>query len=275
MRPRDLFARAHLRSSPRLGSGIRFAKRVHVAGDSSARVERLWGTMKSCDFDTPFEEVTPVPDAPRISANLSSVPDLIEATIDDRAAERPVYSLVVEGQTCEGVDLSRLELFSSHLLRCTFLASDLSNATFEDVAFEQCDFSNADISSAYFLRCSFSSCRFVGADFSGTVFKHATVTDSTFQYASFTRGGFDACSFEGCDFSQASIAEAELKRVEFSQSRLTNVDFFKTSLRGIDLSDNDIAGFLVSDTMRELSGCIMDPYQAASVARKLGIVVKE
>ena len=115
-----------------------------------------------------------MPDAPRIAEDLTSLADLVEATAEDREAERPVFALIVEGQFVEDADLARLELSASRLLRCSFLASDFSNTTFEDVAFEQCDFSNADFSSSYFLRCTFSSCRFVGADFSEAVFKHVS-----------------------------------------------------------------------------------------------------
>lgn len=216
-----------------------------------------------------------MPVQPRIAEELSRVSDLVEATADARDAERPVHALLVGGQVAEDVDLAHLELSSSSLLRCSFLSSDVSNATFEDVCFEQCDFSNSDLSSSYFLRCAFVSCRFVGTDFSESVFKHVSARESTFQYAIFAKGAFDSCRFDSCDFSQASLSEAELKRFEIAQSRFTNVDLFRTSLRDVDLSDNDIAGFLVSDTMHELKGCIMDPYQAASVARKLGIIVKE
>lgn len=216
-----------------------------------------------------------MPVAPRIAKELSHVSDLMEATAEARDAERPVHSLLVSGQAADRVDLARLELSSSHLLRCSFLSSDVSSATFEDVCFEQCDFSNSDFSSSYFLRCSFLSCRFVGADFSESVFKHVSARESTFQYASFAKGMFDSCRFDACDFSEASMPEAELKRFEMVQSRFTNVDLFRTSLHDVDLSDNDIAGFLVSDTLFELKGCTMDLYQAASVARKLGIIVKE
>lgn len=216
-----------------------------------------------------------MPAVPRIAKELSHVSDLVEATVEARDADRPACSLLVNGQTADHVDLARLELSSSHLLRCSFLSSDMSNATFEDVCFEQCDFSNSDFSSSYFLRCAFVSCRFVGTDFSESAFKHVSARESTFQYASFVKGRFDTCRFDACDFSEASMPEVELKRFEMAQSRFTNVDLFRTSLRDVDLSDNDIAGFLVSDTLFELKGCTMDLYQAASVARKLGIIVKE
>ncbi len=44
---------------------------------------------------------------------------------------------------------------------------------------------------------------------------------------------------------------------------------------GLDFSDCDMSGLIVSDTLSELRGAVVNPIQAVELAKLLGIVVKE
>ena len=50
---------------------------------------------------------------------------------------------------------------------------------------------------------------------------------------------------------------------------------FRTSLAGVDLTACQLAGIVLSDAMGKLSGCMMDLYQAAGIAQRLGVVIKD
>ena len=60
----------------------------------------------------------------------------------------------------------------------------------------------------------------------------------------------------------------------FSQVSLQNASFFKTPLKGMDFTTCDIKGLVLSDECSEVRGAVMDLYQAAELAKRLGIVIK-
>lgn len=46
-------------------------------------------------------------------------------------------------------------------------------------------------------------------------------------------------------------------------------------MRGVDFSDSTIHGLVLSDDYSELQGAVVDLYQAAELAKRLGVVIKE
>ena len=67
-----------------------------------------------------------------------------------------------------------------------------------------------------------------------------------------------AFSAQTCDFSGADLSEATLRHVTLDDVRLIGTSFFRTALAGIDLTS-----------------CTLDLYQAAALARRLGVVIQE
>ena len=57
--------------------------------------------------------------------------------------------------------------------------------------------------------------------------------------------------------------------------RFTGTSFFRASLDGVDFSACQLADIVLSDAMGELRGCSMDLFQAAGIARRLGVSIKE
>ena len=76
-------------------------------------------------------------------------------------------------------------------------------------------------------------------------------------------------------FSGADWAGLRQRRVEFDDVRFAGTSFFRASLNGVDLSSCRLADIVLSDTMEELRGCSMDLFQAAGIARRLGVNVKD
>lgn len=77
------------------------------------------------------------------------------------------------------------------------------------------------------------------------------------------------------DFSYADIVEARLKDAIFDEVQFTGTNFFRTGLGGVDLTSCKLADIVLSDGMGELRGCTMDIYQAAGIAQRLGVIVRE
>ncbi|MEG1435830.1 pentapeptide repeat-containing protein [Gordonibacter sp.] len=217
----------------------------------------------------------PVPANPIIPGELVEVESL-SAWIEQEGGGDPFASHVrLSGDEAARADFTLLELSESQVDRCAFAACCFTRASFTDVAFSGCDFSNCDFSEANFTRCTFLSCKFTGADFTEAVFYRVELRDSTASYAAFTKAKLGDVDVRSCDFSQAHIAEARLVRVAFDDVRFVGTSFFRTSLAGVDLTRCQLADIVLSDEMGELRGCIMDLYQAAGIAQRLGVEIKD
>lgn len=107
------------------------------------------------------------------------------------------------------------------------------------------------------------------------MFSRVEVRDSTFAYASLARGKLEDVSVVSTDFSQADLTELRQRRVRFDDVRFVGTSFFRTSLDGVDLSSCQLADIVLSDAMGELRGCSMDLFQAAGIARRLGVNIKD
>lgn len=217
----------------------------------------------------------PASASPAIPGELACA-DGLAAWIERECCGDPVVAhVLLEGDDASGTDFSLLEMAESRVRDCRFAGCDFSRALFSDVAFSGCDFSNADFSEANFTRCTFSSCKFTGANLFEAVLRRVEAGDSTFAYASLAKARLEDFAARATDCSHADIAEARLKRVAFDDVRFAGTSFFRTSLAGIDLTACQLADIVLSDAMGELSGCTMDLYQAAGIARRLGVVVKD
>ena len=78
-----------------------------------------------------------------------------------------------------------------------------------------------------------------------------------------------------CYFSSADMSEMELRAITLDDDRFTGTSFFRTKLTGLDLTSCQLKGIVVSDTMGEVFGAKLSLYQAAALAQRLGIIIKE
>ena len=101
------------------------------------------------------------------------------------------------------------------------------------------------------------------------------MTDCTLDFGAFNRCRFWAVSATRCDFSGADMAEMELHYVALDDDRFIGTSFFRTPLLGLDFSTCQLEGVALSDTMAEIYGTKMNVYQAAALARRLGVIVAE
>lgn len=218
---------------------------------------------------------TPAPARPAVPGSLVDAGSLSSWIADESGGDPTAAHLRLSGCVEAGADFSLLELAESSVEGCAFSACDFSRATFADVAFSNCDFSNCDFSEAGFTRCTFSSCKFTGANFTEAVLRIVEMRDSTCAYAFFTKAKLEDVAVRATDFAHADVSEARLRRVAFDDVRFAGTSFFRTSLAGVDLSTCQLADIVLSDAMGELRGCRMDLFQAAGIARRLGVVVKD
>ena len=114
----------------------------------------------------------------------------------------------------------------------------------------------------------------VGADFHESLFKEVRMEDSVFSYANFSGTSWESAVLNGCDLQESYLEECRLKKTELNRVKLNRANLFGTALRGLDLRGCEIEGILISDEKKELAGAVVDLYQAAELARLMGLVIR-
>jgi len=206
-----------------------------------------------------------------------AINELVTMDISDAVAryyeeEKDIKGLRITGTALNG-NFSRMGFSKVVFDHCRLSGCDFSNSDFIDVVFDSCDLSGCRFREGYFQRVKFEQVKAVGAGFGESVFKNLGIKESNFSYCSFAKSKFERASITG-ELHDASFAECQLKSFEFENADLTRADFFKTPLKGQDLRSCRIDGIIVSDSLSELRGAVVDLYQAAALAAKLGIEIK-
>lgn len=225
--------------------------------------------MVQDDFNkqAPSQEVNP-PDLP---------PVLTPGTLGALAAEGAVESegLLCADETAGTGSFTELEISGARFSHCSYAGCDFTQTVFRDVVFEDCDLSNATFDQAGFTRCSFKGCKLTGASFLESAFTDVSLRNSLLSYSSFVRSRWKHVSLIACDLTGADLAEMEQRFVGLSECRFVDASFFRTRLAGMDFTTSVLENVSFSDSMTEFYGTKLSVYQAASLARLLGIIVEE
>lgn len=210
--------------------------------------------------------------------SLPTIPEELRALEADDlrgGADEPLEAIDASGLIIADENFSELQAAHARFANCFLSCCDFSGSLFTDTVFEGCDFANSYFDGAGFTRCTFKNCKLTGASFMEANLEHVTLTDCTLDFGAFNRCRFWAVSATRCDFSGADMAEMELHYVTLDDDRFIGTSFFRTPLLGLDFSTCQLEGVALSDTMAEIYGTKMNVYQAAALARRLGVIVAE
>lgn len=209
--------------------------------------------------------------APRIAVSLDDMPLSVLCDPDRGTLEAVEFCRlhIVETSFVE------LEVSSGRFSNCQFLSCDFTGALFVDIAFEGCDFSNSIFDSAAFTRCTFNDCKFAGASFTEALWEQVAAKDCTFAYGAFNRSLWKIVRAHTCDFSSADMTEMELHGISLADDRFVGTSFFRTKFVGLDFTSCQLEGIAISDAMTEVYGAKLGLYQAAALARRLGVIIEE
>ena len=172
--------------------------------------------------------------------SLPTIPEELRALEADDlrgGAEEPLEAIDASGLIIADENFSELQAAHARFANCFLSCCDFSGSLFTDTVFEGCDFANSYFDNAGFTRCTFKNCKLTGASFMEANLEHVTLTDCTLDF-----GAFNRC---------------------------------RTPLLGLDFSTCQLEGVALSDTMAEIYGTKMNVYQAAALARRLGVIVAE
>ncbi len=220
-----------------------------------------------------FDRTTPSRDA--LAPNI---PDTLTAgTLGALTAdgEVEIMSLACAGEEALQGTFLELEVDGARFSHCRYGQSSFTQSVFRDVIFEDCDLSNGVMEQAGFTRCSFVDCKLTGVSFAESSFEDVTFVRCSLSFSAFTRSRWRHVSIIGCDFTGADMAEVNQRFVRVSECRFIETNFFRTALAGMDLTTSVLENVSFSDSMTEFYGTKLSVYQAASLARLLGVIVEE
>ena len=103
---------------------------------------------------------------------------------------------------------------------------------------------------------------------------HTVIRECNFNYANFDFSKLEHIHFSDSQLNGSFLTQCRCKAVEWSRVSLENASFFKTVMKGMDLTDSTIHGLQLSDDCTEIRGAVVDVYQAAELAKYLGVVIK-
>lgn len=174
----------------------------------------------------------------------------------------------------ENTDFSKIEGVENIFEKCTFSKVVFQKSYFKDCLFKNCDFSNCDFDNSNFTNCKFQNIKGLGANFSESIFKNIDIKDCMFRYAVFTSSLFNSCNISETDMSESYIDTCKFKKMNLNKVDLIRANLYKTLLKGVDLRNCQINGIILSNEAKELNGAVVEVFQAAELARLLGVVIK-
>lgn len=194
---------------------------------------------------------------------------------ESKAEAEKIEGSVFRNLMCEGEDFSQVSFSGVRLENCRFWNCRFEGAEFVNTLFQSCDVTGCDMSKCYMDRVAFVSCKGVGAKFTDSIIKNLSIENSNFNFSNFDMSRFENVRIEKTKLDSGNMAGCQCKNMFWKEVNLINTSFFKTSLRGMDFSDSQITGLVLSDDHSELRGVTVDLFQAAELAKRLGVIIKD
>lgn len=213
---------------------------------------------------------------------LIDLPQLTEPAGDfytyvyrSREEEYDIERVKFCGEHIEEEDFGDLNFDTVVFENCTLIGCRLKKADFKHILFKNCQLPGCSFAGSWFNHISFDNCQLVGTDFSQCSINNACFTDCTMAMANFTETKLEQCSITTCDLTDSFFANCRFKKLKLDRNQCVGTEFFKTKLKDIDFTTCILEGIKVSTENGELKGAKVNLFQAAELAKMLGIVIEE
>ena len=190
----------------------------------------------------------------------------LKTSIDDFISSE-YHSLI------ESIQEEDIKMNECIMKNCRFINSQIILSDLMDILFENCDLSNLDFSKSVFHRVIFKNCRMTGLDFTDCTLVDCQFIGSKCNLGNFSGSSIKNTIFKECDCSSTRFVNTKFKDIELNEVNFNESEFIHTSLNKLDFSNSDIHG--ISITPDSLKGIIVNEFQALSLSKLLGIVIKK
>lgn len=211
---------------------------------------------------------------PVIREELTLIEKDTDLIFEAKKSEERLNGLLFQGVSIEAEDLAHLTVSGDRFMNCRFWNCSFERAEFTDVIFQACDFSGCSFRGGYFNRVIFDSCKAAGTKFTESRMQQIAIRGCNMNYANFDNSVLKKFDIENTELNSSNISQCRCKEFVWKNTGLVNASFFKTPLWGMDFTDCAINGLVLSDDSSELRGAVVDLYQAAELAKRLGITIK-
>lgn len=181
---------------------------------------------------------------------------------------KSISNCTIENQIAERGTIKQLVCNNVTFKNVSFKYLDIINARFIN-----CDFSNIDLSGSIIHRIELIKCKHIGTNLTDCTLRNVIFENCNGNYSCFRFSNLGQVSFNNCILENGDFEVSVLSKVFFDNCNLQQAQFSKTKLKDIDLSTDNIDGIGVR--IEDLNGAIVSPLQAVSLARKMGLIIKE
>ena len=158
--------------------------------------------------------------------------------------------------------------------RCRLTGAGLRRASFTDCLFRQCDLSGAQWYDGSLLRCRWEGVKALGCNLAGACIRDLDCTGSRLDALRLDGAALECVRFADTSLTGANLAGLRWKHLALEEADLSGACVTGTRLRGLDLRLCRLTGLTAGESLRELRGAIVDPIQAAELARLLGLEIR-
>lgn len=201
--------------------------------------------------------------------------DLYSCAWRCRQEEQDIEQVRFSGEHIEEEDFSGLNFDTVIFENCTLIRCRFKGADFKTALFKNCQLPGCSFTGSWFNSTEFDNCQLVGTDFSQCSISNTFFTDCAMAMANFTETKLEQCTIATCDLTEAFFANCKLKKLQMDKNQCIGTEFFKTKLKDVDFTTCILEGIRVSSENGELKGAKVNFFQAAELAKMLGIVIKE
>lgn len=205
--------------------------------------------------------------APKLPRHLPALPAAALAS-HDIVAHGKMANEDLTGQALAFFGVQRVLLRNVCLAETCFTAPKL-----DDVRFEGCDLANAEWTKLIAHRVEFVGCRMDGFTLPEAHCQDIRFVECSLYFARLRFSTFKSAHFERCNLSSADFQASELPGARFLRSSLNDAHFSQAKLAGADLRTTTIERIRIG--VSELTGVIVDPFQASYLASLMGLVIKQ
>ncbi|MCI1985115.1 MAG: pentapeptide repeat-containing protein [Lactobacillus sp.] len=201
-------------------------------------------------------------------------PELTPLAISDWPVAEPyLQGVAVAGGQFDSQWRHHPTIENSRVQQVDFTAMQAERFEASDVVFTHCDWANTDLSEAAFYRVRFDQCRLTGVDLSQAYLSEVVFTDCQMDLAWLPEATLKTVTFVSCRLAHAELSRGRITHLQLQDCAIDRLGLLGLRLKGWDLTSCQFA--TLDADVSGLQGLQVTASQAENLARRyLGLAVE-
>ena len=171
---------------------------------------------------------------------------------------------------------AQASFYDSQFDGASFVEARLAGCRFVDCRFQTCDLSMAEVTDAVFQNVAFEDCRLLGINWSLAAHKvtpfAASFVRCLLDFSRFREMRLIEQRFDGCSFREAVFVNVDLQRASFVNAELSRCQFSRCDLRGADF--RGARGYRIDPQQNAVRGARFSAGEVMGLLHGLEIVIE-